>query len=127
METWTASLNGSKMTEIRDKQRRLIAVTQENSSEFSSHTDRMEEPTYGGGDGGGSNMVSRITLLEYRAEAADQRMARMEDKLDRVLETVSKMPTINGLWGMIATVLGICIASVGTVIAILTWLQGFHK
>lgn len=78
----------------------------------------------GGGDNGG--MEPRIAVLEHRAEAADQRMARMEDKLDRLIEATSKLPSTNAMWTMVASVIGICAASVGVIVAILTWLQGFH-
>lgn len=79
-----------------------------------------------GGDGYNSGMDTRLAVLEYRANAADQRMERMESKLDTLLDRTAKMPTISGMWGMIATVIGVCAASLGVVIAILTWLQGFH-
>lgn len=80
----------------------------------------------GSGDGYGSDMDTRLAILEHRADAADRRMERMEGKLDTLLDRTAKMPTISGMWGMIATVIGVCAASLGVVIAILTWLQGFH-
>ncbi len=80
--------------------------------------------TGGGGDNGG--MDPRIAVLEHRAEAADQRMARIEDKLDRLIEATTKLPSTNAMWTMVASVIGICAASVGVIVAILTWLQGFH-
>lgn len=89
-------------------------------------TERANSVEKGGGGGDNGGMGTDVALLKYRADQSDQRMERMEGKLDTILERVSGMPTINGMWGMVATVLGICVASVGTVIAILTWLQGFH-
>ncbi|GFE94748.1 hypothetical protein DmAi_28070 [Acetobacter persici] len=71
-------------------------------------------------------MQPPIGTLRYRAEAANQRMARMEDKLDRLIEATSKLPSTNAMWTMVASVIGICAASVGVIVAILTWLQGFH-
>ncbi|MDN7351800.1 hypothetical protein [Acetobacter senegalensis] len=79
-----------------------------------------------GSGGGGADMEPRIAVLEYRAESADQRMARMEDKLDRLIEATSKLPSTNAMWTMVASVIGICAASVGVIVAVLTWLQGFH-
>jgi len=78
----------------------------------------------GGGDNGG--MDPEVAVLKHRADASDQRMARIEDKLDVLIDRTSKMATVNGLWGMVATVVGLCAASVGVIVAILTWLQGFH-
>lgn len=105
-----------EMSELREKQATLRAVTEKNASSF--------HPGSGGGNSGG--MDPRIAVLEHRAEAADQRMARMEDKLDRLIEATSKLPSTNAMWTMVASVIGICAASVGVIVAILTWLQGFH-
>lgn len=82
------------------------------------------ESISGGRDDGGGGMDTRIAVLEHRAEAADQRMARMEDKLDRLIEATTKLPSSNAMWTMVASVIGICAASVGVIVAILTWLQG---
>lgn len=88
--------------------------------------ERSNSVEYGGGGGDNGGMETDISLLKYRADAADQRMERIEGKLDTLIARTAAMPTINGMWGMIATVLGLCIASVGIIIAVLTWLQGFH-
>mgnify|MGYP003363219701 CR=1 FL=1 len=89
---------------------------------------RPSHKTLGRTGGGGDNdgMDPRIAVLEHRAEAADQRMARIEDKLDRLIEATTKLPSTNAMWTMVASVIGICAASVGVIVAILTWLQGFH-
>lgn len=80
----------------------------------------------GGGPPNNGDMDARIAVLEHQAKSAEERMGRIEDKLDRLLETTSKLPTTNGLWGMVATVIGVCAASLSVIVAILTWLQGFH-
>lgn len=57
--------------------------------------------------------MERIAKLEARADITDQRMARIEDKLDRVLEKLSDLPSKGGLWGMVATVIGVGLAISG--------------
>lgn len=71
-------------------------------------------------------MAERIAILEHQAKTAESRMERIEDKLDRAIEMLGRTATTNGLWTMVATVVGLCAASVGVIVAILTWLQGFH-
>ncbi|MEN5278166.1 hypothetical protein ABE527_14595 [Brucella sp. TWI432] len=71
-------------------------------------------------DGGGGTLdgMERIAKLEARADFAEQRLTRIEDKLDRVLEKMGALPTTNGLWGMVATVIGVGIAIAGLTFAI---------
>lgn len=66
--------------------------------------------------------MERIAKLEAQAGTTDQRLGRIEDKLDRVLERISALPTQTGLWGMIATVIGVSLAMVGCVIAVIALL-----
>lgn len=86
-----------------------------NLNDFKDRTQGTNvEPTLKG-DGGGNtfNPMERIAKLEVRADYAEQRLIRIEDKLDRVLEKLGSMPTTNGLWGMIATVIGVGISIAG--------------
>jgi hypothetical protein len=79
-------------------------------------------------DGGGGgphppDMDARLTTLEQWSKIADARMARVEEKLDRVSERLAMLPTTNGLWGMIATVLGVAVTVVGVVLAAMAYRQ----
>ena len=52
----------------------------------------------------------RIGDLNARAHATEKRLDSIENKLDTLLERSAKQPTIAGMWGMIATVIGIAVA-----------------
>lgn len=71
-----------------------------------------------GGGSGTYDGMERIAKLEARADMADQRLVRIEDKADKILEKLGGMPTTNGLWGMIATVIGVGLAIAGLTFAI---------
>jgi hypothetical protein len=68
----------------------------------------------------------RLDQYEKRADAADARMIRVESLLTDIRVDLAKKPTVGGLWGMVATTLGIAIAMIGVFIGILTYLQAFH-
>ncbi len=68
-------------------------------------------------------MDGRVVRIEEWAKLADARMGRIEDKLDRMNERLSSLPTVNGLWGMIATVLGVALTVVGIFAAIFAYRQ----
>src|SRR5688500_3765647 len=74
-----------------------------------------------GDHGGTSDGMERIAKLEARADMTDQRLTRIEDKLDRVLERLGGMPTTNGLWGMIAAVIGVGLTMAGLTFVIADW------
>lgn len=66
------------------------------------------------GDGGGTFIdMERIARLEAQMESVDKRLDKIDDKLDRLLERTGSMPTTNGIWGMIATVIGVGLAISG--------------
>ena len=76
--------------------------------------------------GGGPHppdMDGRVVRIEEWAKLAGARMGRIEDKLDRMNERLSSMPTVNGLWGMVATVLGVALTVVAIVAAIFAYRQ----
>jgi hypothetical protein len=76
------------------------------------------------GGGGGNHippMEARIAVLEHRAEEAAKRMDAMDAKLDRILEKVAGLPTTNGLWGMVATVIGVALAMVAITFSVAEW------
>jgi anti-sigma factor RsiW len=56
------------------------------------------------------------TLDEIKAEQRDQRQI-----LGDIRDRLARMPTVNGLWGMIATVLAIGIAIAGLTFAVAQW------
>jgi len=68
-------------------------------------------------------MDARVTRIEEWAKLADARMGRIEDKLDRIGDRLAGMPTVNGLWGMIATVLGVALTLIAVVAAIFAYRQ----
>lgn len=90
---------------------------------------RLSEPTEGrtiDGDGGGphdSDMEARVIKLEVIAEQAEKRFDRMQSTLDRIDGRLASMPTVGGLWGMIATVIGVSLAVLALVAAIFAWRQ----
>lgn len=47
----------------------------------------------GGGDGQPSDMQTEIALLKQRADQADQRMERMDGKLDQIMEGLRQVST----------------------------------
>lgn len=52
----------------------------------------------GGGGPTFPSMEADLAVLKYRADQADSRMARVETKLDTLIEKVSALPTKNDLW-----------------------------
>lgn len=83
----------------------------------------LQPLNFGGGDGTSGGM-ERIARLEARADMTDQRLTRIEDKLDKVLDRVGSLPTANGLWGMVATVIGVGLAIAGLTFAVATYAAG---
>lgn len=79
--------------------------------------------SHDGGDGTYGDM-ERVAKLEARADMTDQRLGRIEDKLDRLLERTGSLPTTNGLWGMVATVIGVGLAISGLTFVIAEWVKG---
>ncbi len=77
----------------------------------------------GGGDGHPPGMDTEVALLKQRADQADQRMARVEDKLDRIAEFMHQMPTKTTVWTAFGTGGGIALAILGIFVAILAYLQ----
>jgi hypothetical protein len=68
----------------------------------------------------------RLDQYEKHADAADARMARIESLLTDIRLDLAKKPTVAGLWGMVATTIGVAIAMIGAFIGVLTYLQAFH-
>lgn len=77
----------------------------------------------GGGDGHSPGMEARITRLEILAEQAEKRSDRTDTKLDTIIDRLAHMPTVAGLWGMVATVIGVAVGMLAAFIAILAYLQ----
>lgn len=87
---------------------------------------RTAAPLSGGGNGGTyDGMEAKVAVLEHRADEAAKRMDAIDAKLDRILERVSSLPTINGLWGMVAAVIGIGIGIAGLTFVIAEWVRSF--
>lgn len=78
---------------------------------------------FGGGDGHPPGMDERVIRLEVIAEQAERRTERIELKLDAIVDRLARLPTIAGLWGMVATVLAVAVAMIAAFIAILAYLQ----
>ncbi len=80
----------------------------------------------GGGDGHPPGMETEVALLKQRADQSDQRLARIEDKLDRIGEVLHQMPTKATVWTALGTGGGIALAILGIFVAILAYLQDQH-
>lgn len=81
------------------------------------------EPLHSGGGGGTSdNMETRVKALEVRADMVDQRLSRIETKLDTVIEKVAGMEgeirRLPGYPGLI-TVAGVLVALVAAIVRFL--------
>jgi hypothetical protein len=80
-------------------------------------------PPGGPGDNFGG-METRVAKLEARADTNDQRLERIEGKLDRIIERLGAMPTTAGLWGMVATVIATGLAIAGLTFMIASYAAG---
>lgn len=69
-------------------------------------------------DGGGGTYdgMERVAKLEARADGTDQRLGRIEDKLDRIADLIggvnvelAKKPSTASLWVMVSSVLGVAL------------------
>jgi hypothetical protein len=67
----------------------------------------------------------RLDQYEKRADAADARMGRVEDKLTDISVKLSALATRGTVWGAVATVIGGGLGLLGVIVAILTYLQAF--
>lgn len=84
----------------------------------------------GGGDGHPSGMDAGIAVLQQRADQSDQRMARVEDKLDRMDARLDSLATKedvrraeNAAWNGLGIGAAIAVAVVGVFVAVLAYLQ----
>lgn len=84
----------------------------------------------GGGDGHPPGMEAEIAVLKQRADQADQRMARVEDKLDRIEGTLTAIQVQLGgvatkgtVWAALGTGAGIAFAVVALFVGVLAYLQ----
>lgn len=64
-----------------------------------------------------------IAVLKQRADQADARMGRVEDKLDRIIEALGAKATRQDVWTALATGAAIAFGVLAIMIAILTYLQ----
>jgi hypothetical protein len=64
-----------------------------------------------------------IAVLQQRADQADARMGRVEDKLDRIIEALGAKATRQDVWTALATGAAIAFGVLAIMIAILTYLQ----
>ncbi len=84
----------------------------------------------GGGDGHPPGMQAEIAVLKQRADQADQRMGRVEDKLDRIEGTLTAIQVQLGgvatkgtVWAALGTGAGIAFAVVALFVGVLAYLQ----
>lgn len=66
-------------------------------------------------------MNERIAKLEARADFTERQLDKMDSKLDTIIGKLGGMPTTNGIWGMIATVIAVGIAIAGLTFAIASY------
>jgi hypothetical protein len=69
-------------------------------------------------------MDPRVDMLDKRMDRIDAKLDGMDGRLRGIELTLAKMPTVNGLWGMIATVLGIALAIAGLTFMVAEWVKG---
>jgi hypothetical protein len=68
-------------------------------------------------------MEARVTRLEEQFKLSDDRMGRVETKLDMVVAGLSKIPSRIDLVGYVIAVLTIFLAVVGILLAGMGWLE----
>jgi hypothetical protein len=78
-------------------------------------------------DTGTALITDRLDQFEKRADAAEARMGRIESLLTDIRVDLARKPTVAGLWGMVATTIGVAIAMVGVFVAVLAYLQAFRQ
>lgn len=84
----------------------------------------------GGGDGQPPGMDTEVALLKQRADQADQRLERIEGKLDRIVEVLGTVSTKGDVreakraaWQGLGVGAAIAVAVVGLFVAVLAYLQ----
>ena len=78
---------------------------------------------HGSGDGHPPGMETEVALLKQRADQSDIRLARMEEKLDRIGEQLGQVATKGTVWTALGTGGGIALAIVALFVGILAYLQ----
>ena len=77
----------------------------------------------GGGDGHPPGMETEVALLKQRVDQSDIRLARMEEKLDRIGDQLGQVATKATVWTALGTAGGIALAIIGLFVGILAYLQ----
>ncbi len=78
---------------------------------------------HGGGDGHPPGMETEVALLKQRADQSDIRLARMEEKLDRISDQLGQVATKATVWTALGTGGGIALAIIALFVDILAYLQ----
>ncbi len=73
--------------------------------------------------GGGGPDDGGMEFVKARLEEHERRFDRMEKTLDAIRDRLAALPTVNGLWGMIATVLALSVTIVAMFVGVLAYLQ----
>jgi hypothetical protein len=80
--------------------------------------------SYGGG-GDNTGMEQRVTRLETHFEYVQKDIGEIKkdigeikSDLSAIKDRLKALPTINGFWGMIATVLGVSLTMIGAVVGV---------
>ncbi len=88
----------------------------------------------GSGDGHPPGMETEVALLKQRADQSDQRLARIEDKLDRIAEALTGLAATsatkddvkraeNAAWNALGVGAGIAFAVIAIFVGVLAYLQ----
>lgn len=77
----------------------------------------------GGGDGHSPEMQVEVALLKQRADQADRRMERVEQKLDLIVDRLSQTATKATVWAALGTGGAIALTVIGLFVAVLAYLQ----
>ncbi|MBB4287564.1 hypothetical protein [Roseospira goensis] len=67
-------------------------------------------------------MENRITKLEVEFGYVRRDLDEIKTELKDISHRLARMPTTNGLWGMIATVIGVALTMIGITVGVIAHL-----
>jgi len=76
-----------------------------------------------GGGGDSTGMDQRVTRLEEWAKLSGERFTRIEDKLDKILTELGRLPTREAVLGYAIGGFALAAAVIGIIIGAMGWLE----
>lgn len=67
-------------------------------------------------------MESRVTRLEVEFEHVRKDLDEIKTNLKDISLRLARMPTIGGMWGMVATVIGVALSMISMTVAVIVYL-----